>query len=163
MNRVKQLVLACGLSLAGVSEAGSMLMVENAWIREAPPGVMAMAGYMTLHNPGQQERILVGAQSTAFSRVMLHRTVLEGGVSKMVHQHMIRLPAGEKVQFRPNDYHLMMLEPRQQPKRGDRVEVTLEFQNGETLQVSYEVRAQAAAADPLPMQDRNEHSHQGGH
>ncbi len=159
MNRVKQLVLACGLSLAGVSGADSMLMVDNAWIREAPPGVMALAGYMTLHNSGQKERVLVGAQSDAFARVMLHRTVLEGGVSKMVHQHMIKLPAGTTMQFKPNDYHLMMIEPRQQLKKGDRLEVTLRFQNGETQRVSYEVRSEAAA----PASNQNEHASHGGH
>ncbi len=140
MSRVNGLVLALGLSLAGLSQAGGQIQVEDSWVRAAPTGVMAMAGYMTIYNRGNQERMLVGAQSPAFARVMLHRTVFEGDVSRMEHQHMIKIPAGATLKFEPNSYHLMMMEPKQKLQSGERVTVTLQFKNGENQEVDYEVR-----------------------
>ncbi|MGM0594868.1 MAG: copper chaperone PCu(A)C, partial [Pseudomonadota bacterium] len=77
MNRIKT-ILAVGL-LAGLVgapvHAEGQVSAEEAWIREAPPGVSAMAGYLTLHNHGKQPRTLSAAHSPAFDSVMLHRTV----------------------------------------------------------------------------------------
>ena len=142
MKMIKRLMLVLVMGLwAGLVHAGGHLMVDNAWIREAPPGAAALAGYMTVQNHGDKPRMLIGASSPAFGNVMLHRTVMEEGMAKMVHQHMIEIPAKGSVTFEPNDYHLMLMKPKQQLKAGDKVEITLEFKDGETLVVTYEVRA----------------------
>lgn len=132
--------LLVGLLFAGLVQAAG-LMVDNAWVREAPPGSAALAGFMTLHNHSDQERFLVGAESPAFANVMLHKTVSEGGMSHMVHQHMITIPAKGMVSFEPNSYHLMMMKPKQALHAGDKVVVTLQFKNGESMDVTHEVRA----------------------
>lgn len=126
---------------AGLAQAGSHLMVDNAWIREAPPGAASLAGYLTVMNHADSPRTLIGASSPAFGKVMLHRTVMEDGMAKMVHQMAIEIPAGGSLTFAPNDYHLMLMKPKQQLKAGDKVDITLEFRNGDTLQVTHEVRA----------------------
>ena len=137
------------------AQAGDHLMVDDAWVREAPPGAKALAGYMKLHNHGDKERVLVGATSPAFDNVMLHRTVMEGEMSKMVHQHMITIPAGGMLSFEPNSYHLMMVKPKQALKAGDKVSVTQSFKNGDTLEVTHHVRA--------PMGDMGHSGHDMGH
>ncbi|MCW8827830.1 MAG: copper chaperone PCu(A)C [Gammaproteobacteria bacterium] len=134
--------------------AAEGIMVEDAWIRQAPPGATALAGYMTLHNHSDRERLLVGANSPLFGKVMLHRTVMEEGIASMVHQPLIPIPAGGKVIFKPNDFHIMLMKPLQALRAGDQVEVTLEFKNGETLSVSYEVRGKDELMD-------GDHSHKG--
>ncbi|MEN8169107.1 MAG: copper chaperone PCu(A)C [Pseudomonadota bacterium] len=138
---LKNLVLLLGLSLSGFAQADGHLMVDNAWVREAPPGAMALAGYMKLHNHADVERVLIKAESPAFESVMLHKTVMEEEVSKMMHQHMVTIPANGMVSFEPNSYHLMMMKPKQALKSGDKVGVTLHFKNGGAQQVEYVVRA----------------------
>jgi len=118
--------------------------VKDAWINEAPPGASAMAGYMTLHNPSTQARALVGAKSAGFAMVMMHRTEMEGGMAKMVHQEEVDLPAGGEVSFAPGGYHLMLMRPREAYKAGDKVEITLLFKNGSQMPVQFEVRRGAA-------------------
>ena len=142
MQKAKfSLVLALLAGVWGsIANAASALMAEDAWIREAPPGATALAGYLVLHNHGSEDRTLVAANSRAFDSVMLHRTVMEDGVAKMVHQHTITLPAGESLTFKPNDYHLMLMRPKHSLKAGDKVDISLEFKNGETLSVTHEVR-----------------------
>ncbi len=137
---VKWLNAALLLVSAQMAQAAGV-MVENPWVSEAPPGATALAGYMIVHNHGEADRMLVGAESPAFGSVMLHRTVMEDGMAKMVHQHMITIPAGGSVVFEPNSYHLMMMSPKGELKAGDQVEVTLQFKNGENLTIQHQVRA----------------------
>jgi len=142
MKSIKRItaVLVMGL-WAGLAQAAGHVMADNAWIREAPPGAAALAGYVTLSNHGDKPRILVAASSPAFGNVMLHRTVMQDGMAKMVHQMAIEIPANGSVTFEPNDYHLMLMKPKQQLKAGDKVDITLKFKNGETMVVTHEVRA----------------------
>lgn len=155
MKMVKNLIVFLGFCVAGLAQAGGHLMVDNAWVREAPPGAMALAGYMTLHNHAEKERVLVGAQSSAFESVMLHRTVIEGEMSKMVHQHMITIPANGMISFEPNSYHLMMMKPKQPLKAGDKVSVTLSFKDGTTQEVTHEVRAEMGGMGSMDHGDHN--------
>ena len=142
---------------AGLAQASDQIMVEDAWIREAPPGAAAMAGYMILHNHGDSERSLVSASSPAFASVQLHRTVMEEGMAKMVHQKAITVPAGGSVTFKPKDYHLMLMKPKQALKAGDTVEVTLVFEDGNSMTVPYEVRSASDGMEHRAMS----HGHMG--
>ncbi|WP_303905442.1 copper chaperone PCu(A)C [Thiohalomonas denitrificans] len=142
MKVLKTLVIPAFLCLsAAVQAAGNGVMVENPWIREAPPTSKAMAGYMVVHNHGEQERALVAAQSPAYDNVMLHKTIVEDGLAKMVHQMKVTIPAGGSVTFEPKGYHLMLMKPKQALKAGEKVPVTLEFADGEKMELMYEVRA----------------------
>jgi len=120
--------------------AGGEVMAEDAWIREAPPGATALAGYISLHNHGDVPRVLSGASCEDFGNVMLHRTVMQSGLAKMVPQKGILIPAGESLLFEPNGYHLMLMKPERLLKAGDRVAISLEFKNGESITVHHEVR-----------------------
>lgn len=128
------------LLLASLASAADGIVVENAWIREAPPGASALAGYMVVKNNGTSEQVLVGASSSAFANVMLHRTIVENGMAKMVHQMAITIPAKGEVTFEPNGYHVMLMGPKQPLKAGDKVEITLKFKDGSTMPVVHEVR-----------------------
>jgi copper(I)-binding protein len=75
---------------------------------------------------------------------MLHRTIVEGGMAKMVHQMAITIPAKGELTFEPNGYHVMLMAPKKPLKAGDKVEITLSFKGGETVKVVHEVRAAPA-------------------
>jgi copper(I)-binding protein len=144
-NLVRSVVGVFMLALfASVMAAEMGIMVENAWIREAPPGATAMAGYMVVKNTGAKDKVLVGASSPDFKSVMLHRTVVENGMAKMVHQPVITIPAKGEVTFEPNGYHVMLMGPKRALKAGDKVAVTLKFKDGETVEVVHEVRKEEA-------------------
>lgn len=140
MKNLLRLVLAAAMLLSSAAFAAE-LMVKDRWIREAPPTAAALAGYMVIHNGGETDRVLVGAESPLFANVMLHRTVMEGGMAKMIHQPSITIAAGKSLTFEPNGYHLMLMKPKKQLKAGDKVEITLKFKDGSTLPLSYEVRS----------------------
>ncbi len=141
MQKFVKIMLVGWFSLSAALAMAQDVMVDNAWIRDAPPGAAALAGYMTLMNKSDKPKTLVSASSPAFSKVMLHRTVMDEGMAKMLHQQQIEIPAHGSINFEPNGYHLMLMKPKHQFKAGDKVEITLEFKDGSTLMVTYEVRA----------------------
>ena len=158
MKTIFAFVLMLLASFVMAAEGG--IIVENAWIREAPPGARAMAGYMVVKNHGNSDKVLVSASSEAFGDVMLHRTIVEEGMAKMVHQMAITIPAKGEVTFEPNGYHVMLMAPKKPLKAGDKVEITLKFKDGETVKVVHEV---SAAPQPQSMNDSMDHGAMAHH
>jgi copper(I)-binding protein len=122
-----------------IVRADTTLQVENAWVREAPPGAHMMAGYMTVKNPGASEVALTAVDSPAFAHVMLHKSATVDGVARMIHQDKIVIPAHGLVELKPGSYHLMMPAPERRLVAGDRVDFILRFSNGETLRVQADI------------------------
>ena len=99
--------LMLALPLASAADKGASVSVRDPWIREAPPGMSMMAGYMELRNNTPQSQVLVGASSSGFESVMLHRTVVKGGMAGMQHASEVDLTANGSLKFAPGGYHLM--------------------------------------------------------
>lgn len=114
--------------------------VHDAWIREAPPGVATMAGYMELRNHTARPQVLVAASGSGFERVMVHRTIVKDGVAGMAHASRVVLKANASFAFRPGDHHLMLMNPNRPLRVGDRTVIKLEFSSGLVLPVGFEVR-----------------------
>ncbi len=116
--------------------------VRDAWVREAPPGMSAMAGYMELRNNTSRPQVLVAANSPGFETVMIHRTIVKNGVAGMAHAAQIELTPNARLIFAPGGYHLMLMNPRRTLRAGDAVVVNLEFRGGVVLPVEFVVRKQ---------------------
>jgi copper(I)-binding protein len=123
---------------AASEEAG--VSVRDAWVRESPPGVAMMAGYMALRNNTSRSQVLVAASSSGFETVMIHRTIVKDGMAGMVHASQIELTPGASLIFAPGGYHLMLVNPKRALRAGDRVDINLEFRGGLVLPVAFEVR-----------------------
>ena len=132
------LILAPTLVPAASEEAG--VSVRDAWIRETPPGMTMMAGYMALKNNTSRSQSLVAASSSDFDTVMIHRTVVKDGMAGMVHASQIELAPNAGLTFAPGGYHLMLMNPKRTLRAGDSVVINLEFRGGLVLPVAYEVR-----------------------
>jgi copper(I)-binding protein len=132
------LILALTPIAAATEAAG--VSVRDAWVRETPPGVAVMAGYMLLQNNTSRPQVLVAARSSSFETVMIHRTIAKEGMTGMEHAAQIELLPNASLLFAPGGYHLMLLNPKRTLRAGDRVEIRLEFRGGLVLPVAYEVR-----------------------
>ena len=138
---MKRMMLA--LTLAACSwlpVAQAEVQVEDAWVREAPPGARMLAAYLTVKNSGTEDRMLVEVQSPAFSHVMLHKSEVVDGVARMIHLDEVVIPARGSVQFQPGGLHLMMPAPEARLSAGDRVPLVLIFADGSRIEVQAEVR-----------------------
>ena len=125
--------IAAAREPAGVS-------VRDAWVREMPPGVAVMAGYMALQNNTPRPQLFVAARSSSFETVMFHRTVIKDGTAAMEHAPQIEISPNASLLFAPGGYHLMLMNPKRTLRAGDRVEIDLKFRGGLVLPVAFEVR-----------------------
>lgn len=138
---MKTLLLALALTASSwLMAAEPDIQVTDAWVREAPPTARMLAAYLTITNPGEQERVLVEVQSPVFSHVMLHKSEVVDGVARMIHMDEILIPAHASVQLEPGGLHLMMPAPETRLTEGNQVPLVLVFADGSRIEVQAEVR-----------------------
>ena len=149
-------------------ESASAVTVSNAWARPGTAGGNS-AIYMDLTG-GDRDDALVGAtiSSDVVETVEIHETVMAddagdmddmdgsgdmdgmddsgdmddhgSGMMTMQPVESIEVPAGETVALEPGGYHVMLIGLVEDLEVGDTVEVTLEFESGETQAVTAEVK-----------------------
>ena len=118
-------LLALVLAACGASGSGE-LGVNDVWAR---PGLAEgnSAVFFVIDNPGAED-FLLSASSDVAGAVELHKTIMEDGNMKMVHQMNVPVPTGETV-FKPGDLHVMLIGLKNDLKPGDTFTVTLNFEN----------------------------------
>lgn len=161
MKKAFTVLAFCLLTLVSAN-AADRFTVEDAWVREAPPGAMALAAYMNIRNTGDSDRKLVSASSADFGAVELHRSIVEGGMARMVPQESMPIPAGGELALKPGDYHLMLLRPKSALEEGDQVTLSLSFDDGSSVEVTMPVR-KAGGTGHDHMHHHHEHSHDTHH
>jgi len=120
--------------------AGDSLSVIDAWVLEAPPRMKVMAAYMTLTNNSENDYELIGVSSAQFERVEMHRTIIEHEQARMEKQDIMTIKAGDTLKFEQGGNHLMLLNPKMNLKRGDEIDLSLIFENGNKLHTKAYVR-----------------------
>ncbi len=126
-------ILILSLLFSCSQQHSDPVTIQNAWIREAPPNASAMAGYLSITNTSQQDRILTFAKSKQFNAVEFHRTIVKDGIAKMRRHKELSLPAGKTLEFKPGDFHLMLMSPKSKFQSGDEVTVTLCILNNDEI------------------------------
>jgi copper(I)-binding protein len=137
MRRVLFYLFVLGIVM--VAHAGQPpVSISDARIRWLP-GDLPMAGYfvITSHAPGPLR--LIGASSPVFGHLMLHRSIEEAGVERMVHVDGVDLAPGESVAFAPGGYHLMLMHRTRALQVGEEVPVTLSFSDGQAIVVRFRI------------------------
>jgi copper(I)-binding protein len=127
------------------ASALAQIEVEKPWSRATAPGAKVAAGYMVLRNKGAADR-LVGASSPAAARVETHVTEKDGEVLRMKQVKGYDVPARGSFELKPGGAHLMLIDIRQPFKEGDRVPVTLRFENAGEVKIELPVSRAAPAA-----------------
>ena len=120
--------------------ADGSIIVSDDWIVAAPPNATVIAGYMTIKNTSSQTRKLIEVSSEHVKRIEFHRTEMHGDVMRMVPQDVLEIPARGSMSLQPGSYHLMLIGPESVPEEGGKVNLILQFDNGETLHINSPVR-----------------------
>lgn len=116
------------------------LTTEQGWIRWVPPVSPNSAGYLMLHNESDQDRVLVGASSAVAEAVELHTVIQQQGASTMQRLKQLAVPKQDCVMFEPGGNHIMFIGLKQPLVLGQVVKVSLQFANGDTLDVDLMVK-----------------------
>lgn len=125
---------------AMADSAGDIIMVQDPYVRAVPPGQPNSASFMSLHNPDEQGHVLIGASSPAAEVAELHTHTMEGGMMRMRKVEKVDLPGGDRVSLEPGGLHVMMIGLKQKLVPGEKVPLTLLFEDGSQLKVDAPVR-----------------------
>lgn len=124
--------LSFSVQAAGMADR---VEAENPYVRLAPPGARATGAFMVLRNAGEQEAVLVKADSSVAKVVELHDHINDGGVMRMRQVKEIRVPAKGETHLKPGSYHVMLIDMKAPLKERDHVIITLGFADGSSKEV----------------------------
>jgi copper(I)-binding protein len=135
------LTMACLAPLAcSPPSADAPMRIEGAWARATAASEGNSAAYMTLRNTGTRPRRLVGARCDSARAAQLHRTTIDdSGLARMGEVEGVEIPASGDLVLEPGGYHLMLMGVGPVAE-GDTVEITLRFQDGDSVEVRAPVR-----------------------
>lgn len=121
--------LACVAAIASFAQAGDIAVIDP-YIRLVPQGVPTTAAFMLIRNTGNADRKLLKIDSPIAKTVELHHHINDNGVMRMRPVKEIELKAGGQVELKPGGYHVMLIDLRKVLEEGERVPMTLSFDNG---------------------------------
>ncbi|MCE2594834.1 copper chaperone PCu(A)C [Motilimonas cestriensis] len=119
------------------------IKIDHPWSREAPPNAKVIAGFFQLKNKGTEDDFLISASSPVADRVELHTHVMEDDMMKMRQVDSVRIGAMKTVMFKPGGFHLMIFDPKQSFKKGERFPMTLTFKNAGTIEIEVAIEENA--------------------
>ena len=120
-----------------------MPVIYKAWIRSAPPGAQTLAGYLIIKNTCKTSIKIVDVESRDFVTPMIHRSVLENGVSKMRDPGLLEIKPGASLKFEAGGLHIMLMQPRRIFKEGDKAGVRLVLADGRKVYSEFPVLRKA--------------------
>ncbi|MDO4262674.1 MAG: copper chaperone PCu(A)C [Deinococcus sp.] len=118
--------------------AGALpLEVASATVTAVPPSLGDTAAYLTLRNPTDEDIVLVGASTPAAGHAMLMQTMTSAdsgtSMSGMVEVPSLTVPAGGELKMASGGDHVMLMGLTQPLEEGREVALTLQAQDGRTL------------------------------
>lgn len=111
------------------------LSLTGVWAKESSLDLAAAFGMVS--NGGDTDDALISVEAVGVPRVELHETV--DGVMKQVEAFVV--PAGGTMTLEPGASHIMFLDLTEKLSPGDTVEMTWNFESGESVEVEAPVRA----------------------
>jgi copper(I)-binding protein len=123
----------------------SGVAVADAWARPAFGHGRATAAYMTIVNKGEEDEVLVAAQSPEAKSVELHQTTMKAdGVMQMREARGgFPIAADTTLKLAPGGMHLMIMGLDKALADGGQLKLTLEFANTGPIEIVVPVRANA--------------------
>jgi copper(I)-binding protein len=144
MNLRRGFLAAIALSLlAAVPALAGELAVSGAWARSTPPGMRMGAIYLVIDNGSAKSDRLLKLRTAVASAAEVHRTEVLDGIARMREVAVLHVGAGERIEFRPGGYHVMLTGLHKPLVEGQVFELELQFEVGGPRKVRVVVRTGA--------------------
>jgi copper(I)-binding protein len=139
--------LAFSATLLLSPPALAQVEVEDPWVRATVPHQKTSGAFMRLEST--KDTRLVEVRSPVAGAAEIHESTMKDNVMRMRKVDAVPVAAGRGTELKPGGYHVMLLRLKQQLKEGERVPLTLVFEdaagNREVVEVSAPVRPLATA------------------
>ncbi len=142
-KRIRLAIALLALSASSISAVSAAdLDIKSPWVRGTVAGQKATGAFMELTSASGVA--IVGASSPVANITEIHEMKMDGGIMKMRAIPRLDVAAGKPVSLAPGGYHVMLMDLKQQLKKGDVVPLTLQIESKdkrvETIEVKAEVR-----------------------
>ncbi len=133
------------------------LEIEHPWSREAPAGARVAGGYLVVNNAGSAPDRLVSASSEISAKTEVHEMAVKDGVMTMGQvDGGLEIPAGGSATLEPGGYHIMFIDLKHRPKKGETFPATLTFEKAGSVTVEFTVEGMGAK------EGEGQHGNHGG-
>jgi copper(I)-binding protein len=134
------LILLVFLIGSSACSSTDTLTAENTWARPGFQGDNS-AIYLTIRNPGDQDDVLIRANSEVAQATEIHLSKMDSAeIMTMERQDQVPIPSNQIVEFSPGGLHIMLVNLSHDLSLGDTISITLTFQNAGEVSVEVEVR-----------------------
>jgi hypothetical protein len=116
------------------------LTLSDLQVRATVAGLPTSAAYLTIANAGKTADTLLSIDCACAASAMMHESRTQNGVSSMTMRNAVTIPAGGKVEFKPDGLHVMLVGLKGPLKAGGMQEMTLRFRKAGTVKADFNVR-----------------------
>ncbi len=116
------------------------LTLSDLQVRATVAGLPTSAAYLTIANAGNTPDTLLSIECACAASAMMHRSETKNGVSSMSMVGELEIPAGGKVEFRPDGLHVMLVGLKGPLKAGGMQEMILRFRKAGKVKAGFHVR-----------------------
>lgn len=154
-----------GAATQTVTQAAAVT-VTDPWVKAADADMTG--AFAVLSHTGDTDAELTGASTSAAGIVELHEMAGSAGALQMREiEGGIVIPAGGGAALAPGGLHLMLMDLADPLEAGETIGVTLQFADGSTSEVQFEVKAYTGANETyapdehagMDMSNESEHAH----
>jgi periplasmic copper chaperone A len=135
-----------GSEVAAAATPG--LTAEAAWARATPAAAKVGVVYLTLVDSGRTSDRLISLSTPAAGRAEMHIEIDEGGVTQMRAVSAVDIKAGERIAFRPNGLHIMLIDLVHPLRRGEHLPLSLIFEKAGRVDTDVLVLSAGALSYP---------------
>jgi copper(I)-binding protein len=133
---LSMLIFTLLLSACGGSKA---LTVTDVWAR--PGNADGNSAIYFIVTPGGEADTLLSANTDVAMMVEVHESTMGAdGTMMMNKQENVPIPAGEKFEFKPGGFHIMLMGLKNDLKAGDTFKVTLKFEKAGEITLDVAVK-----------------------
>ena len=126
-------------SISVAENSEPQFIISNAWIKYNPMQGRLSAAYMDIENTSDVDGVLVGTSAQTPIHTMMHESIEEDGITKMLHLESVSIGAGTNISFAPRGLHIMLMNMPSGLEVGSTLPMVLEFANGEKVEAQYKV------------------------
>ena len=124
--------LAMARYILSLPDAPRGIEIRDASVRPSNPAWKLTSAHLAIANHDSVARALTGASSPLAGTIEIHETTVRDGMMSMNRVDRLVVPPGGTLRLAPGGSHLMLIDLVRDLRTGDRVPITLQFDDGST-------------------------------
>ena len=129
--------------VAQIASSQETMIINDAWVREVPPGSSVSAAYMTIQNKGSDDKLIAISSDVSESAELHTSKVDDNGVASMEMVKVLEIPSGNTVEFKPGGMHIMLIGLNESLVGKESIDLTLDFSEAGEMQIVVPVKKSA--------------------